>query len=194
MANLKLFGSDTIDQTYARALRAIGRDLASLFPENLEIEVIGATYKVQYHLRAKTLAPEKPEKASLLRNLFKKSETSAPAPATTSFQPETRTYAQDALDRINSAQSAARHADDGNPDIYDLSERLRTVGRVVDKIQGTLIKVSKGANSVQFHYADAKGLEHNDELSNQELYRMQREFFASREHHSGNDIWGEQAR
>lgn len=194
MPSLKLFGSAADDQEYAKALRAIGRDLANSFPENLEIELVGKNYKVQYHKRAKAPAETRTAKTGPLQKLFTKSAAEGPTPAAALLVPESCTYTPEQIESIYAVQTTGRKVADANPDIYDLGERLRTVGRMIDRIQGRLLRVAKHANAIHFQYSDAKGAVHSEELSNPDLYRLQKEFLAARQKHHGGDIWGEQPR
>lgn len=156
MANPKLFGA-AADQEYARALRAIGNDLASSSPENLEIELLGPKYKVIYHVRGE---------AAQMRALL---------------VPQTHVYDAEAIAAIDTAQIAKRGTVDKNADIYDLGETLRTAGRLIDRIEGKLLRLTKNTHALLLQYHDSKGNLRTDEFSNQDLSRIQSEFFAGRE-------------
>lgn len=160
MANPKLFGT-AADQEYARALRAIGNDLASCAPHNIEIEVVGTSYQVAYHI------PGEP--------------SAEPAQTRALLVPQTQLYDGKVLAAIDAAQITHRGTARDKPDIYTLGETLRTAGRFIDRIGGRLLRLTKSAHSLLLQYTDAKGNAHTDEFSNQDLFRLQHEFFAARE-------------
>lgn len=160
MANPKLFGT-AVDQEFARTLRAIGNDLAPSTPENLEIEVVGATYRVVYHVRRQASVDAAQTRALLA--------------------PQTQVYDAAAIAALDSLQITKRGTAANTPDIYDLSETLRTAGRLIDRIEGELIRLTKNTHSLLLQYRDSKGNAHTDEFSSQDLFRLQREFFAARE-------------
>lgn len=156
MANPKLFGAAP-DQEYARALRAIGNDLASYSPENLEIELLGPNYKVTYHVQGE---------ATRTRALL---------------VPQSHIYDTESLAAIDAVQITKRGTANQNADIYDLGETLRTAGRLIDRIEGKLLRLTKNTHSLLLQYHDSKGNLRTDEFSNQDLFRIQREFLAGRD-------------
>ena len=194
MSTLKLTNGSS-NAGYARALRAIGRTIASSFPESLAIEVVGAAYKVQYQVRTKAVAQKKDAKPGVLKKLFNKSpsQTAEQNPAQNALASETRTFNQIDIDGIYASQSSSRKRAGGSPDIYELGEKLRTVGRVVELNQGQLLRVTKNANSISFQYSDLTGEIHGEELTNQNLFRLQQEYNATRQNKDG-DIWERDAR
>src|SRR5437867_60667 len=111
MANLKLVSKSTADGC-ARALRAIGQDLASLFPENLQIEVAGNNYIVRGKARVSSGQLKRSNRMTALKKLFKRlvpKKSAASHPARKS-EPVTidRTYKPADIDRIYGLQMADR--------------------------------------------------------------------------------------
>ena len=66
------------------------------------------------------------------------------------------------------------------PEIYSLGERLRIIGRLVRAKDGHLIHLTKTLTNVTFRYRDADGVVQSEDYSAEELYRVQRQFYAQR--------------
>src|SRR5215208_8413164 len=166
MSTLKL--SNAARNSYGRALRAIGRDIADRFPQNLEIEVTDATYKARYHARSNT-APEIQPKVGALQKLFSRSSNPPPKlePSRSMLVPEERIYTRENIDAIYDSQITSRKSTGGKPDIHDLGERLRTVGKIVEIADGKFIRLTDNAHSISFQYSDSSGQVHSEELTNQ---------------------------
>ncbi len=192
MPKLKL--SNPSAKKYARALRGIGRDIADRFPDDLEIEVIGATYKARYHARTNTAQANKDIKVGVLQKLFNRSQNQSTklGSSHSTLVPEVRIYTPESIDAIYDSQIASRKSTGGNPDIHNLAERLRTIGRVVELTQGKLIRVTKNAHSISFQYSDSSGQVHTEELTNQNVFRLQQEYNSKRQNQ--NDEWKRDAR
>jgi hypothetical protein len=50
----------------------------------------------------------------------------------------------------------------------------------VDLRQGQLIRLTKDAHSISFQYSDSNGQIHTEELTNQDLFRLQQEYKSKR--------------
>jgi hypothetical protein len=131
---------------YARALRAIGQDLADLYPEKLEIEMSDDDFVARgYGLDNRFAAKDADE--NILAKIWK---TIAPAD----------------IDRLDEEGRSRRDdRNKGTPDLYALGERLRTIGRIIDADEGKLIKLNKDGNTLTFDYLDRKGQSHRVDLS-----------------------------
>lgn len=176
-----------VEQTsgfYARALRVIGQDLASLVPENVAIELQGDTF-VAHGLCAKTRM-EGVACSSSGRGLKKVLAGIAaivrpqPREPNLEFVPFTRTYRFADLERLDESAAAHRDHRGGMPDIYTLGERLRTIGKLIDARHGKVIRVFKDLHQIVFEYQDANGQARKEELNNTELYQLQQSYAARR--------------
>ncbi len=127
---------------YDRALRAIGQDLAELFPHQLD--------------EIATLA---------------------------------RTYNPDDINRLNEIGLHRRTQAGKIPDIRNLGEALRTIGRVIDADEGRLIKVFRDQRRIAFEYVDKGGATHKAEMTHAELYKLQQRFYDKRDSSDSVDPW-----
>ena len=179
-------------KNYARALRAIGQDLTELHPEELEIQVTGAEF-IASGIGVAQPPQEQAKHGSTVQtawNRLKGKETSHSGPAVSlQRQRFTRKYTLDDINRLDENHLPARANPDGKPDIYSLSERLRTVGRIVHDFHGTLIRIVRENNSIKFEYRDKDGIEHKEEYTNLALYKYQQRYFAERGTHTFIDPW-----
>ncbi len=179
----------------ARALRAIGQDLAHLFPENLEIELVGDTYIVRGQGRDNTVQITKDLNMGWIQKMLrsfipKKSGDDSILPLSRSVAID-RTYKPADIDRIYGLHSVARTRLGGSPDLHSLGERLRTIGRIVLSKQAQLLKLFSHNDSLGFQYRDSKGEVHTEELSHLALYRLQQQYFSQRETNRDKDVWEE---
>lgn len=177
---------------YDRALRAIGQDLADLIPQQLEIEYRGDSFEV--HVRCDRKRSEKkspPVKESGLRNVFHKLATYELGKGSQEAEIATlaRTYSPADIQRLNEAGLHRRMQAGKIPDIRNLGEALRTVGRIIDSDEGKLIKVFKDLRRIAFEYVDKKGATHKAELTHAELYKLQQRFYDKRGASNSIDPW-----
>jgi len=169
---------------HARALRAIGQDLADLFPEKLTIELCGDSF-VASGTCAKSRAQECAAtgraglKAWGRKWLKRIVGTSRPGEPELEFAPFSRTYSFHDIERLDSLGSRQRNRT-GMPDIYTLAERLRTIGRVIDDHNGRAVRISKDLQQVVFEYRDPSGALRKEVLNNTELYQLQQRHSAER--------------
>lgn len=167
----------------AAALRVIGQEVADLLPLTLEIEVKQDSFVI-----TGTGLPEPMQAESaarrVLRQVWHALIRRDPGADIVDWQlksvPFTRTYSLADLGRSDQRQVSNRTATAGLPEIYSLGERLRIVGRMVQAKGGELIRLSKTLNSVSFEYRGPDRAIHREEHSAEELYRLQRQYYAQR--------------
>ena len=178
---------------YARALRAIGQDLADLSPEKLEIEIVGDDFVARGHGRDNRLGARDADVNSLTKiwkKLVHNNRMANPGQSQLLIVPFVCTYTLADIDRLDEVGTG--HRDSRNKvaaDLYSLGERLRTIGRIVDANQGKLTKLFKDGNSVTFHYQDQDGQTHREELSNLALYQIQKQYYSQRGTYKAKDLW-----
>jgi hypothetical protein len=155
------------------ALRAIGQDLADVFPVNLEVEFTGREYVVRGYGRVEGSPPAK--KPGALRRwvgkLRPKVEKSRPAEQNVPFE---RRYSLAKIHSLAEQGKSRRKNHPIPPDIHILSERLRAVGKIVESKQGQLLSLSMDSTQVAVKYRDAKGQIRDEEHSTPGLYRSQK--------------------
>lgn len=176
---------------YARALRAIGQDLADLYPEKLEIEMSDDEFVARgYGLDNRFAAKDADE--NILAKIWKAigREHRAAVPLRSSIVPFVRTYAPADIDRLDEEGRSRRDdRNKGTPDLYALGERLRTIGRIIDADEGKLIKLNKDGNTLTCDYEDRKGQTHRVNLSNLALYQIQGRYRSQRWTGEQKDMW-----
>ncbi len=167
----------------AAALRVIGQELADLLPLTLEIEVKDKLFVITGRGLPEPVHAEGAGK-KYLRKVWHALIRHDPAADLVDWQlksvPFTRTYSLADLWRSDQQQAKKRTAGDGLPEIYSLGERLRIIGRLVYAQGGELIRLSKTLNTVTFDYRGPDNVIHHEEHSAEELYRMQRQYYAQR--------------
>lgn len=170
---------------YARALRAIGQDLADLVPETLTIEIRGDSF-VASGTCAKSRAPGRAAATGwaglknfagkFFKTLF---QTPRPGEPELEFVPFHRTYNSQDIERLDALGTKQRNRT-GMPDIYTLGERLRTIGKVIDAHNGRAVRIVKDLHQVVFEYQDSNGAMHKEALNNTELYQLQQRHASER--------------
>jgi hypothetical protein len=155
---------------YARALRAIGQDLADLFPQRVEIEMCGENFVVRGHRRPR---------ASAWRN-NREPEKLSQTPAQAQDSEFVRTYAPDAIDHLDEMGRKRRTGSSQVPDPYSLSERLRMIGRIVDEKNAHLVNLCQNMNTIILQYRDAEDEVRREEYSILTLYKLQQQYYSGR--------------
>ena len=177
---------------YARSLRAIGYDLTKFYPEDLEIQVLAAGFLAS-GVGLTQSSQESVKHGSFIikgwNRLTGKEAKSSLTVVSRSGERFTRKYTLDDINRLDEIGLPARTNNEGKPDIYSLGERLRTVGRIVDDCNGTLVRVVKDRNSIKFEYRDQDGHDHREEFTNLALYKFQQRFYAERGTYTFIDPW-----
>lgn len=179
---------------YARVLRAIGQDLADLFPHQLDIEQQDRTFLV--HVRcdrkrseSKAPPPSAAQKSGL-RSIFHRLHSIKldKAPEKPDVVTVERSYTANDISRIDEAGLQRRNQVGKIPDIHDLGEALRTIGRIVDAEQGRLVKIFRDQRRVAFEYVVASNVK-KVEMTRNELYKVQQSFYHGRSGPGSLDLW-----
>ena len=194
MANLKLVSKSTVDSC-ARSLRAIGQDLASLFPEDLQIEVDGESFIVRARTRISSVQQKRANKMTPLKKLFKRfvrkiSTAHYPGRKADPVVIE-RTYKPADIHRIYGVQIADRTRLARNPDPHSLGEQLRMIGRIVQSKGGQLVRLSSNKHAVTIEYREPSETLRTEEISGFALYRLQQQYSSQRKTNQRKDVWDE---
>jgi hypothetical protein len=178
---------------YARALRAIGQDLARLLPVSLEIEVIGQDFIARGQGMAERFEETDDVNEGALRKTWNKLLRRTPEPEAArperSSVPFERGYSPEEINRLDEIGISRRRGMSKNPDTYTLGERLRAIGRIVNSKGGQLVKLTTDVHAVTFQYRDEKGEIHSEEYSTFDLYKIQQEYYAERGTFKPKDPW-----
>ena len=186
--------SSTAPGTYARALRAIGQDLADLYPETIEIELHGESFAARGQCSkdrfdAKRPKPQRKGLKEFCADMLARDVSTLTRQAKSSIIPFSRTYAPEDINQIDEIGMSRRFSVGRIPDIRSLGEMLRTIGRLVDGQAGKLVKIYKDARRIVFEYTDRDGKSHNEIMSNMDLYKLQKSFYEKRGAPVGLDPW-----
>ena len=177
---------------FAKALRVIGQDLTELFPQQIEIYYQQEIFDVRVRCdrkRAEKKSP--PAEKSALKNVFHKLATYRLDKAEDGadiaiFEHQ---YNSDEIGRLDRAGLHRRTQAGKVPDINNLGEALRTIGRIVDAQGGQLIRILKDPRRVIFDYKDKQGTAHNKEMTRSELFKVQQSYYEKRSGSGGVDLW-----
>jgi len=186
--------ASTSPGAYARALRAIGQDLADLFPESVEIQIFGEKFVVrgqctQDRLAAKQPQPQRKGLKNFCTDMLARDVSTLTRQAKSATVQFDRTYTPDDVNQIDEIGMRRRFGVGKIPDIRSLAEMLRTVGRLVDGQGGVLTKIHKDARRIVFEYSDGDGKTHNELMSIPDLYKLQKSFYEKRSAPVGLDPW-----
>ena len=170
---------------HARALRAIGQDLADLLPDSMTIEPDGDNFIAHGMCNRARLDSQASngERMSLrkigakLRAGILRPPRGEPDLDLTKF---TRSYNAADIDRLDARGNQRRFGAGGIPEIYSLAERLRTIGKVNDGHDGRLGKIFKDMHHIIFENRDSEDNLRKVELDNTQLYRLQRRYTSER--------------
>jgi hypothetical protein len=175
---------------HARALRAIGQDLADLFPEKLDIERRGEDFIVQGQCARSRLEAKAPHSGwTNLREFLNRDVTSLTAENKTPSVTFDRTYTPDDIFRLDEGGIRHRTGIAKIPDIRSLGEILRTVGRLIDGENARLIRVLKDQRRISFEYEKNDGTKCSQEMTGMELYKLQRQYYDLRGKKTMVDLW-----
>ena len=186
--------ASTSPGAYARALRAIGQDLADLFPESVEIQIVGENFVVrgqctQDRLAAKQPQPQRKGLKDFCADMLARDVSTLTRQAKSATVQFDRTYTPDDVNQIDEIGMRRRFGVGKIPDIRSLAEMLRTIGRLVDGQAGVLTKIHKDARRVVFEYSDDAGKTHNELMSIPDLHKLQKSFYEKRSAPVGLDPW-----
>ncbi len=170
---------------HARALRAIGQDLADLLPDSMTIEPDGDSFIVHGICNRARLESQRSNGGwKRLRKIGAKLRAGIMRPPIgepdLDLAPFTRSYESTDIERLDTRGNQRRYGPGGLPEIYSLAERLRTIGKVIDGHNGRLIKIFKDLHHIIFEYRDGDDKLHKVELDNTQLYRLQRRYTSER--------------
>ena len=170
---------------HARALRAIGQDLADLLPDSMTIEPDGDSFLVHGICNRARLESQQANGGwSSLRKMGAMLRAGIIRPPMgepdLDLTPFTRSYKAVDIDRLDARGNRRRYDAGGLPEIYSLAERLRTIGKVIDGHNGRLGKIFKDLHHIIFEYQDGENQLRKVELDNTQLYRLQRRYTSER--------------
>jgi hypothetical protein len=186
--------TSTSPGTYARALRAIGQNLADLFPETLEIELHGEIFAVRGQcakdrLDAKLPKPQKKGLKDFCADMLARDVSTLTRQAKSATVEFRHTYSPEDINRIDVIGMSRRFSTGKIPDIRSLGEMLRTIGRLVDGQDGQLVKIFKDAHRIVFEFTGNDGKSRNELLNIPDLYKLQKRFYEKRGTPVGLDPW-----
>lgn len=158
---------------FGTALRVIGQDLAGLFPRILEIETDGVNFQARGECHPN---PFEAVKESFIKSAWQKlfgGTTAAVSRAPRSPACFERSYDRAEIDRLEQLNRAHRGEALRRADAYSLSERLRTLGAIVDSKKGRLKRLHKEADRLFVEYWDQQGQLQSAKLTTVIMYRSQ---------------------
>ena len=181
---------------YARVLRVIGQDIADLFPVQLEIEQQQRNFIVRARCdrrRSEGKAPPQPAEAPKIgfRSILHKLNTIRldKAPGKSDWVTVNRAYNPMDISRIDEAGLQRRIQMGKIPDIHNLGEALRTIGRIIDADEGRLTRIFKDQRRVIFDYVVRGGEARKVEMTLTELYKVQQTYYQARSATQTIDLW-----
>ena len=181
---------------YARVLRVIGQDLAELFPQHLEIEQKERTFFAQVRcdrIRSESKALPEPIEAPKtgLRNIIHKLHSIRldKPPDKPEFVNVTRSYNPSDISRLDEAGLQRRIKVTRIPDIHDLGEALRTIGRILDAEEGRLVKILRDQRRVTLEYIARGGVTKKVEMTRAELIKIHQSYYHERAGSGSLDLW-----
>lgn len=170
---------------FALALRAIGQDLANLYPCDLVIEAQANGFAVRGHCPSARLGGTAAKAASAswgasLRNLFRPRTASPSPPPQDEIVEFSRVYDSQDIDRLDQLGARYRTGMNRIPDPRTLGESLRTIGRLIDANNCQLTLVKKYSDRLVIEYRDTDDQPQHEEMTNFELYKLQRNYYGNR--------------
>ena len=178
---------------YARVLRVIGQDLAELFPAQLEIEQQGRSFVAVVRCdrkRAEIKAPPEQLKSGIGGFINKLANYRLDkAPEKPELINVTRNYTPSDISRIDEAGLHRRVQLGKIPDIHNLGEALRTIGRILDAEDGQLTRIFKDQRRVVFEFVAKGGATRKVEMTVTELYKTQQSYYQKRSGNQSLDLW-----
>ena len=157
--------------TYSRVLRIIGQDISGFFPRTLEITTDGVSFEARGQCHPN---PFEAVKESFLNRIWRRVAGKASAAGPEELQPPAcfaRSYDSDEIERLDRLHSANRGESSRRADAYSLPERLRTMGAIVDKKNGSLKRLHKEADRLFIEYWDTQGQLQSAKLTTVIFYR-----------------------
>lgn len=177
---------------FARALRAIGQDLHELIPQQLEIVYKEDTFEVQVRCdRKRAEKKNPPAEKSGLKNVFHKLATYRldKGPGGPDIATYEHSYPPDEISRLDRIGLHRRTQAGKVPDINNLGEALRAVGRIIDAADGKLVRVFRDQRRIAFDYVTKKGETVKTEMTRSELFKLQQSYYDNRSGPKNIDLW-----
>jgi hypothetical protein len=174
---------------YARALRAIGQDLAKLMPHSLELEVVDNDFIVHGQGSAARSRVAGDANPGVWQGLQNKVGHRGPQQSAACFFPFECKYTPDEVNRLDEVGIARRRGPTKPPDISGLAEKLRMIGRIVGAKSGRLAKVIDDMDSVTVVYYDEQGKVQSEKYSMLALYKIQQNYYGKRGTFDPMDPW-----
>ena len=170
---------------YTLALRAIGQDLANLFPCDLAIEAQAGGFIVRGHcprgrLEGEVPKTQKPALIESLGKLFRRPAESARPDPGAEIVEFTRVYESQDIDRLDQHRLKYRTGMNRIPDPRTLGESLRTIGRLIDANNCQLTLLKKFTDRLIVEYRDIDDQPQSEELTTLELHKLQRQYYGNR--------------
>ncbi len=168
---------------YALALRAIGQDLANLYPNDLAIEVQADGFMVRGHCLKHRLETVngKPQASILTMPIGRLFQRAGAKPDPSNDIVEfSRGYSSHDIDRLDQTGAAYRTGMNRIPDPRTLGEALRTIGRLIDGNNCRLTALKKLPDRLIVEYFDHDDQPQREEMTNHELYKLQRAYYGKR--------------
>jgi hypothetical protein len=175
----------SVRKQYSVSLRAIGQDLADLFPAWLEIQITGEHFVVRG--RSRTGTSKNIGERRMLRRIWHKLHQPAPK-AQSSRIGFRRIYTPDDISRLEKTGIVRRIDEAQAPDLCSLAERLRMIGAIVDEENGELVRLCEDSNRLTCEYRDHRGNLHSDQYSTLTLYKLQQHYYSQR-HPRLKNLW-----
>lgn len=177
---------------FAKTLRVIGQDLAELFPQQIEVYYQDQSFEVRVRCdrkRAEKKSP--PAEKSPLKNAFHKLATYRldKAPDGADIAVFEHRYNANEIGQLDRVGMHRRNQAGKIPDINNLGEALRTIGRIIDAQGGQLIRILKDSRRVVFDYNDKQGAPQKIEMTRSELFKVQQSYYEKRSGSGGVDLW-----
>jgi len=175
-------------------LRAIGQDVATLFPEKLEIKfqdgnfiVRGQCLRNRFEVSQRT--PQGKSFTASCLEVLSRDLTELKPPELPTKVDFGRIYTPEEIKRIDEMAISRRFTVGKLPDIRSLGEILHTIGRLIDGQESLLIQLSRDLRRVDFEYRVQDGTSHKETMSNLELYKLQKRFYEKRGATAALDPW-----
>ena len=175
---------------FAKALRVIGQDLAELIPQQIEVYYQDQIFEVRVRCdRKRAEKKNPPAEKSPLKSVFHKLATyrlDKPQDDSAVFE---HRYNADEIGQLDRVGMHRRNQAGKVPDINNLGEALRTIGRIIDAQGGQLTRILKDPRRVVFDYNDKQGAPQKTEMTRSELFKVQQSYYEKRSGSGGVDLW-----
>ncbi len=165
---------------YARTFRAIGQDLADLFPEKLDIHRRGTDFIVRGRCLKDRLDAREPQGGSASLKEFLNRDLVALAGERNPIVPFEHEYTAGDIFRLDEDGARRRSGSNKLPDIRSLAEMLRTIGRMIDEEKGRLVRIVKEQRRITVDYEAGDGTGRSHQMTTLELFKLQKKYYELR--------------